>query len=188
MGLFEFVVANEYVCDVTLPTQVIKYNQCCSRWISQSDCSIHIWLNYILFNNKIMFTLKRPTKAEFIFHPILMQILAKWSSLWVTDGLCNNFCYFILKKDLRAQIPKFLIFRRYTEFLFCFQFLYFYLDWLHSDLAVLYTYFLILLQFLRGTRDQLKGPKSTKFKHLNFLIFQLILISFLGKVFISLRY
>jgi hypothetical protein len=118
MGLFEFVVANEYVCNVTLPTQVIKYNQCCSRWISQSDCSIHIWLNYILFNNKIMFTLKWSTKAEFIFHPILMQILAKWSYLWVTDGLCNNFCYFILKKDLRAQIPKFLIFGKYTEFLF----------------------------------------------------------------------
>ena len=29
---------NEYVCDVTIPTQVSKYNQCCSRRISQSDC------------------------------------------------------------------------------------------------------------------------------------------------------
>ena len=27
-------------------TQVIKYNLCCSRQISQSDCSIHIKLNY----------------------------------------------------------------------------------------------------------------------------------------------
>jgi len=32
--------------DVTIPTQVIMSNQCCSRQISQSDCSIHIKLNY----------------------------------------------------------------------------------------------------------------------------------------------
>jgi len=38
--------ANEYVGDVTIPIQVIMYNQCCSRQISQSDCSIHIKLNY----------------------------------------------------------------------------------------------------------------------------------------------
>ena len=41
MGLFEFVVGN-----VATPTLVIKYNQCCSRRISQSDCSFHIKLNY----------------------------------------------------------------------------------------------------------------------------------------------
>jgi hypothetical protein len=43
MGLFEFVVG-----DVTIPTQDIKSNQCCSRRISQLDCSIHIKLNYSL--------------------------------------------------------------------------------------------------------------------------------------------
>jgi hypothetical protein len=40
-------VANEYVGDVPIPIQVIMYNQCCSRQISQSDCSIHIKLNYL---------------------------------------------------------------------------------------------------------------------------------------------
>jgi hypothetical protein len=35
MRLLEFVAG-----DVTIPTQVIKYNQCCSRQISQSDYSI----------------------------------------------------------------------------------------------------------------------------------------------------
>jgi hypothetical protein len=30
-------LANEHVGDVTIPTQVIKYNQCCSRRISQSN-------------------------------------------------------------------------------------------------------------------------------------------------------
>ena len=39
-------LANEYVGDVTIPTQVIKYNQFFSRRISQSDCSICIKLNY----------------------------------------------------------------------------------------------------------------------------------------------
>jgi len=40
-------LANEYVGYLTIPTQVIKYNQFFS---SQSDCSIHIKLNYkILF-------------------------------------------------------------------------------------------------------------------------------------------
>jgi hypothetical protein len=32
----------EYVGDIAIPTQVIKYNKCCSRRISQSDCSIYI--------------------------------------------------------------------------------------------------------------------------------------------------
>ena len=36
------LLANEYVGDVTIPTQVIKYNQYCSRRIGKSDCSIHI--------------------------------------------------------------------------------------------------------------------------------------------------
>ena len=39
-------LANEYVGDVTIPSHVIKYNQLFSRQISQSDCSIHIKLNY----------------------------------------------------------------------------------------------------------------------------------------------
>ena len=40
-------LVNEYVGDVTIPTQVIKYNQYCSRQISQLDCSIHIKLIYL---------------------------------------------------------------------------------------------------------------------------------------------
>jgi len=40
-------LANEHVGDVTTPTRVIKYNQCCSRRISQSDYSIQIKWNYI---------------------------------------------------------------------------------------------------------------------------------------------
>ena len=47
---FNLSWANEYVDDVTIPTQVIKYNQCCSKWISQSDCSIHIKFNYLQIN------------------------------------------------------------------------------------------------------------------------------------------
>ena len=41
-------VANEYTGDITISTKVFMYNQCCSRQISQSDCSIHIKLNYLL--------------------------------------------------------------------------------------------------------------------------------------------
>jgi len=42
MGLYlNLSVADEYVGDVTVPTQVITFiNQCCSRQNSQSDCSI----------------------------------------------------------------------------------------------------------------------------------------------------
>ena len=43
-------VANEYVGDVTIQTQIIMYNQCCYRQTSQSDCSIHIKLNYLFIN------------------------------------------------------------------------------------------------------------------------------------------
>ena len=44
--ILDFSLVNEYIGDVTIPTQVIKYNQCWSRRISQSDISIHIKLNY----------------------------------------------------------------------------------------------------------------------------------------------
>jgi len=46
MRQLNFSLGNEYVGDITIPTQVIKYNQCCSWQISQSDSSIHIKLNY----------------------------------------------------------------------------------------------------------------------------------------------
>ena len=39
-------LADEDVGDVTIPTQVIEYNQIFSRWISQSDWYIQIKLNY----------------------------------------------------------------------------------------------------------------------------------------------
>ena len=54
-------VANEYVGDVRIPNQVIKYNHIFCRWVSQSDCNIHIKLNYChLICTTI--TLKRRTK------------------------------------------------------------------------------------------------------------------------------
>jgi hypothetical protein len=46
MDLFELVFANESVDNATISTQVIMYNQCCSSQISESDCNIHIKLNY----------------------------------------------------------------------------------------------------------------------------------------------
>jgi hypothetical protein len=39
---FKLFVTNECVGDVTIPSQVIMYNQSYSRQISQSDCSIRI--------------------------------------------------------------------------------------------------------------------------------------------------
>ena len=43
---------NIYVGDVKIPTQVIKYNQCFSNRISQSDCRIHIIFNYLFVDCK----------------------------------------------------------------------------------------------------------------------------------------
>jgi hypothetical protein len=40
-------LVNEYVGVITIPTQVIKYNQIFSKQVSQSDCSIQIKLNYL---------------------------------------------------------------------------------------------------------------------------------------------
>jgi hypothetical protein len=51
IGLYlNLSLANEYVGDITITTQVIKYNQCCSNRISQSDCSIR---NIKLINNVV---------------------------------------------------------------------------------------------------------------------------------------
>jgi len=46
-GYIVFELVNEYVGDVTISAQVIKCNQCRSSRINQSDCSIHIKLNYL---------------------------------------------------------------------------------------------------------------------------------------------
>ena len=51
-------LANEYVGDITIPTQVIKYNQFFSMWIIQSDCSIQIKLNKM--NCELMLTYDTP--------------------------------------------------------------------------------------------------------------------------------
>jgi hypothetical protein len=40
----KLLLVNKYVGDVTIPTQVIKYDQYCSRQISKSDCNFHIKL------------------------------------------------------------------------------------------------------------------------------------------------
>ena len=50
-------LADEHVGDVTIPTQVIEHNQIVARWISQSDCSIQIKLNYILMDTTISATI-----------------------------------------------------------------------------------------------------------------------------------
>ena len=49
LWLFEFVGGEWIWWDVTISTQVIKYNQCWSRRISQSDSRINIKLNYSFF-------------------------------------------------------------------------------------------------------------------------------------------
>ena len=58
-------LANEHVGDVTIPTHIIKYNQCCFRRISQSDCSIHIKLNYCAFSPFLYFR-RRRTRNRFL--------------------------------------------------------------------------------------------------------------------------
>jgi hypothetical protein len=55
-------LANEYVGDITILTQVIKYNQFFSRWISQSDCSIQIKLNKM--NCELMLTYDTPALRQ----------------------------------------------------------------------------------------------------------------------------
>jgi len=47
-------LANVSVGDVTIPTQVIKYKKQFYRRISQSDCSIHIKLNYLLIKHDVL--------------------------------------------------------------------------------------------------------------------------------------
>ena len=55
MGLFEFVLVNEYVGDVAIANQIIKYNKFFVRQISQSDCSNHIKLNYVLLDSYLRY-------------------------------------------------------------------------------------------------------------------------------------
>jgi len=59
-------LANEYVGNVTTPTQIIKYNQCGFRRMSQSNCSIHIKLNYYTIKQThFWFILLRPCQYTY---------------------------------------------------------------------------------------------------------------------------
>ena len=50
-------LVNEYAGDAKISTNVIKYNQCSSRRINHSNCSIHVKLSYLKIN-KDVFTAK----------------------------------------------------------------------------------------------------------------------------------
>jgi hypothetical protein len=72
--------ANEYVGGVTIPTQVIKYNQCCSMRISKSDCSFHIKLNYYHINYVIKIQLVISFLHAYILCISLRKLyFTKWS-------------------------------------------------------------------------------------------------------------
>ena len=74
-------LANEYVGDITIPIQVIKNNQCCSRRISESDCSIHIKLNHsaLVQLKKIFFFRK---KEKFTIQFMLFWYVCKCLLFW----------------------------------------------------------------------------------------------------------
>ena len=68
-------VANEYTGDITISNKVLMYNHCCSRQISQSDCSIHIKLNYynllLILNDictKLMWSASGLLQAIYVLH------------------------------------------------------------------------------------------------------------------------
>ena len=81
-------LANEYVGDVTIQTQVIKFNQCCSRRISHSDCSIPIKLNYTEITEKIDFRCWISKSAHTNWHSVI-------SYIYYT---CTMYIYLILLK------------------------------------------------------------------------------------------
>jgi hypothetical protein len=74
-------VTYEYVSDVTIPTQVIKYNQCCSRWISRSDCSIHIKLNYLSLPQLFFFGQLPSTHSYLIWFKIFFNFIFMFTSI-----------------------------------------------------------------------------------------------------------
>ena len=91
-------VANEYVGDVTIPTQVIKYNQFFSRRINQSDCSIHIKLNYNCVKAiRIRQNIIKALSKTFLGYELLTVHLTNamyiffytwWTLLYVTNSSC----------------------------------------------------------------------------------------------------
>jgi hypothetical protein len=90
-------LTDEHVDDVTIPTQVIEYNQIFSRWISQSDWNIQIKLNYLIIITELCCP----------FSPILPR--AKVLYIWLIAPnkqlhnniqiLCIGVCLYVLKSD-----------------------------------------------------------------------------------------
>jgi hypothetical protein len=77
-----FSLANEYVDEVTIPTQVIRYKKKFSRRISQSDCSIQIKLHYYTITCLIIFQRDGKKGYDHEFRPnnlILMRLSGPYS-------------------------------------------------------------------------------------------------------------
>jgi hypothetical protein len=92
-------LANEYVGDVTVPTQVIKYNQCCSGQIRQSDDNIHIKLNdYLWVQNKMKTLSKLSTNTSMFICSNDNQYM--WSSVDLDTWYRNcQYCKLSLKSN-----------------------------------------------------------------------------------------
>ena len=82
---------------VTIPTQVIKYKQCCSRQISPSDFSINIKLNYILTPFCLIWLLSEIEKIKLILNPI---------DFWHVQSLDSVFRHSVEPRAADSQITK----------------------------------------------------------------------------------
>jgi hypothetical protein len=94
---------NEYIGDITISTQFIKNKQCYCRQISQSDCSIHIQLNYLRISTGIvrgwLFSSPDPkghvSYCHHLASVVRRKLFQKSSPLKVLDQWKPNFVWII---------------------------------------------------------------------------------------------
>jgi hypothetical protein len=78
--------------NITIPIQFINYNLCCSMWISQSDCSIHIKSNYYQISvNVLLFVCDDNNKAN---TPSKINNYRSNSNVYMTEWMYNSFQVF----------------------------------------------------------------------------------------------
>jgi hypothetical protein len=97
-----------------------------------------------------------------IFHPIRMQVFAKWSLFWGYWWLIKIFSYFISKRNLiGSKIQKFCILKdkctctRYIEFLFFVQCWCMYFLWVDGTFVPRRSWIIILYIHVACFRDKI---------------------------------
>ena len=136
-------LASKYVDEVTIPTQVIMYNLCCSRRISLSDCSIHIKLNYLRLHQHVWCWFLNyflqlscndlPKKVQYILYILFCNSPSQ--IVFISRSNCVPKCQFIcLQMKILKEVRIFFVWSKQMSY--CLHKCWFSISYQHENIGI----------------------------------------------------